>query len=929
MKMRTGLWASLLLLAAIQGCDSNQGLLDDDRDTRPLNPTPPKTVDSSTPAPPASAPVLTTNDNEVLLPDGQVLMVRGANLDYTSGEVERIQGVDALKSVGSNVVRILVDKTTTVDQLESILDRAVEQDVVAMLVFTGPEGEIACTREKTYVTEAVEDYWLDQWMPVLSQAKYQPHLMINIAHKWGPETVFSAAASISYEDYVEAYKYFIQQFRAAGFRVPLVIDAPGCGMDHLAFMGGRARALLAADDQENIVLSVHAFGVGWNSQQEIQSNISDLQRLPVPFVVTEFGGSGVDDTSSLDHNVFLEEGAGNKALVLDLPWVQPDDMASYVYELGEPVNVLEKNLRMDVYLPHMYVNEGQLTLQMYVRDMDGNVALFPQTSAATKVRDRWNRLSSTAYQLSDFAETQDGFTGENVTHVGVKISANGKAADIEGPIMVDNIVLGGEVEPYYHATFDFDTQGWARRWGAPVSGGLGVYYEDGVLNVWPDWEAGSQGCGGGSCVVVAYEQAHLLEPAIDLSEGFVLTFDVLIPEEYQDPEADGEAIVLQPFFTDNTANNVYADMAWIPATSGRFTFGEWSQIRVQMDDFAAYLANSTSETDDNFDLLAGPARIGLQINNVTEPKDSAIKIDNIKIERLAPVGAGQTTVYETSFESGTDGWYDNENVGAGYGSITVGSQDGMLSALPNNTEGIGKLSAQYNFSFAEAQGINFDYPVTFRYRFFVPESYQDALPVIHLYMNGSGGETPESGWNNWSGFLGVDFNNRYVAGQWFEGSRTYTSFSQFNEGQVVDYNPDNPPKAIGFEVLYLTTTKDEPILFDYVSVEVQYPLGTETIVMDFDQPGQEPLPLDQTEGFIRPEWNAVMGPNVATIDFGVEPFGWLAWSWFGAEDGWDMSEFPGFIDPSDPESGVSLTERGDEIVYGTYGIMQSTSPAPM
>src|SRR5690606_38287455 len=136
-----------------------------------------------------------------------------------------------------------------------------------------------------------------------------------------------------------------------------------------------------------------------------------------------------------------------------------------------------------VHLPYLYVSDGKLSMQMYLRDADGNIGLYPETYAASKVRNRWNRLSSTAYELSDFAEVRDAFTGENVTHIGLRISANGKPAEVVGRIMVDNIVLGGELGPVYEATFDYDTDGWARRWGASVSEGLGVFSEDGALNV--------------------------------------------------------------------------------------------------------------------------------------------------------------------------------------------------------------------------------------------------------------------------------------------------------------------------------------------------------------------------------------------------------------------------------------------------------------
>lgn len=916
MKIKVGLWVVLMALTLLQGCDSNDGLLDDDHDTRALNPRPPKAIDASTPRPPQNVDVITTTDNDILDVSGGSVMLRGVNIQYADSPDEQLKSIAASKSVGANVVRIRLDKNTTAAQLRSALDEVMAQGMIAMPVFWGAEGEIECTRSSPYIMQAVENYWLDAWMPVLSEAKYQPYLMINIASKWGPTNIFSETASKSYADYIDYYKYFIQQFRAIGFKVPLVIDAPSCGQDHFAFMGGRGRELLESDELHNIVLSVHAFGPHWNSLREIQSNTSDLQRLPLPFFIGEFGGSDVNGSDSVDHLAVMEHAAGDYAASLQLPWEQAEDVVSLIYPLPESVSALNQIFRMDVFLPTAYVVDGNLSLQMYLRDASGNVAFYQKSYASAKTLNRWNRLSAIAFSLDDFSEIQGDFTGENITHIGLAIDANGKSADVSGEIKIDNVVFGGPVDPIYRATFDTDSEGWDRLYGAPVTVGRGVYQEDGVLKALPQWGAVEDGGSVPSnSVALTFEQANTLEPAIDLNSGLIITFDVFIPEEYESETG----LVLQPFINDDTANNVFASLDYIDVASGRFKFGEWSSISVQIVDFSTIVAGG------NFDIDAGPKRIGLQILNVTAAKTTPIEIDNIVFDRLDSLSIGAVTVYEAHFDAGTDGW--QRGAGAGNDS-SVTQQNGALATLPTWGLAENRITLQRYLSLDEASKIDLSIPFTVSFKLFIPSEYSTETDLaFQPFMNGSDGPTVMAGW---SGFAGLRYIGSwlYTVGAWNTFEISFDGFDAIPDGQVFgDFYPEYPLKGLGMEILNVNALKSQPILMDDFTIENIIAVTDSVLSLDFSSDEQlDALAIDESAGFVRLDWEAVKAPGVISRQFGVKPFGWMAWSWYGDSSGWDLSVYSGFIEEGNAESGVSLTARGEEVVNGTYGIFKTSTP---
>lgn len=261
------------------------------------------------------APVMRTSGRNILDSTGEQFKMRGVNLQYGDNPGLRLQGIAPIAEVNANIIRLQLRENTTAEQLRDALDAIVARDMVAMVMLWEEEGEITCTEDDTYLLEYVQNKWLGEWLDVLLTPEYQPYLMINIANEWGPLNVFMQETT-AYDDYIATYQSIIGDFRDAGFKVPLVIDAAHCGQDWNVFMSGRGNLLAESDPESNVVLSVHAYNFLWNTGEEVDSGIEGLNSSGLPYIFGEFGDSRFQGVQAVDHLALMA-----KAQAQDLGWI--------------------------------------------------------------------------------------------------------------------------------------------------------------------------------------------------------------------------------------------------------------------------------------------------------------------------------------------------------------------------------------------------------------------------------------------------------------------------------------------------------------------------------------------------------------------------------------------------------------------------------
>lgn len=158
------------------------------------------TEDPTKARPSENAPVLKTSGTTIQLPDGTPVLLRGINLQFGDNPIEQIDGIQAIRETGSNVVRIQLLADTSTANLEAVLNKVVEHNLIAVLSLY--DEALHCKEDDEAFTDAVKQVWLTDFLPIIAQDRYQANIMINIASGWGPEAIFDGY-SVGYKTYTE------------------------------------------------------------------------------------------------------------------------------------------------------------------------------------------------------------------------------------------------------------------------------------------------------------------------------------------------------------------------------------------------------------------------------------------------------------------------------------------------------------------------------------------------------------------------------------------------------------------------------------------------------------------------------------------------------------------------------------------------------
>ncbi|MDN4502584.1 cellulase family glycosylhydrolase [Alteromonadaceae bacterium BrNp21-10] len=760
MNLRLGFIPLVMAALLAQGCGKE--LLDENADIDTLIPEAPVELPNR-PSPPEDALVITTSATQIFDASTDPILLRGINLQYGDNPDVRLAGIAAIKETGSNVIRLQLRANTTADQLRAALDEIVANDMIAMVMLWEEEGEITCTESSEKLKEYVQTLWFGEWLDVLVEGKYQPYLMINIANEWGPTGVWDAN-SVGYSEYIDTYKEIIREFRDTGFRVPLVIDAPGCGQDYNAFSADRGLELQASDIESNLVLSVHGYHAQWNSSNKIVAATDAMSKTGVPFIIGEFGGSMAFGAASIDHTDLITKGVGDQAMVFNFPWNGGDNKSAYQHTLSEALDLQGSNISADVYVPVRYVENGNLGVQMYLRDGSDRYASlgFMQANDTDLKGNAWTNLSFSVASADDFAGwVEDGFDLSDVKKIGFEISANGKPTNVTGDIKFDNIKIeaGGAVPAMYQADFIGETQGWGKDWTA----GTVVSSDADNLVITQDWAASDS-------FAIFVGGANT---GIDTSKPINIKLNMFLPAEY--------ASETDLYF------KIYASHgdAWewgetSAVTIADFTPGEWSEVVFENVDWTTFGALQ---------------KFGMLFGGISAGKTESILVDSITVvDPEATESAGDPPMYNAQFDVDAESW-----VKFWGGDTTVASDAaGSLVITPDwVTEG------KLGFGIAGLSGIDSSAPVTIKSRIFIPASYAEESGLYFKVF------VQDQGWG------------------WFAVPEPDLTIADFTPGEWTDITIENvdlssqvaPYQRFGIEMGGVVMTENtDPILVDYMAV---------------------------------------------------------------------------------------------------------------
>ena len=885
MKLKTNYLAIAASMFILVGCGGGPSLGDKDASRDDLVPVPVDPSQTDVARPDATLPVITTKDGVIYDVNKKPILLRGINLQYGQGTSEQLDGVTAISATGSNVVKLLINASTTDIQLEKALVKSVERGLVSIVTLS--DSSLRCSEDITKMNDAVNNLWLKKWLTILAEDRFQASLMINIADGWGPKGTY-------FGDYKAEYETYIKRFRKAGFKVPLVIDAPNCGQNFRGFMLQRGEAFQTIDVEKNVILSVQAEGDNWNTSDKVVFATSQMDDTGIPYIVSSVTGSGVGGKSAVDHIDLMQKATGDHALQLELPWVSGTDGTAYTAKLAKATNlkggaVVSVNAYIDSdYLELVKVSSGsaptgKTTIALYIKDEAGNRLHLKSVTAKDLRAKTWNLIMEVApgdTDQIDVSQLMNGATSfdlSKVTEVGIQILANGKPADVKGKIKFDDLKVFEGVPPVYIASFDTSNDEWIKAFGS-----VDVGQSNGSLSLKP---TGSD---------FAIQLAGWNGPAISgipFAKTLNATYRIYVPAEYQGKNLWGK--IFGQFGSGWTwTETAFDTSALIP--------GQWNDVK------ATIAFNTAISAAD----IGTAQAFGLQIGGFAgdEPPMlvDSITISDPSAKKLKPIVATQ---YKYSF-SDTEGFVKvEEDTVNGYwlgaSKVSVTAANGELLVTP--TAGTGSYTVTETRDIYNNNDINLSGPVTIKTKVFVPASYVGTDLTMHIYMQ-------DGTWGGWFQTPEKTVES-LVPGQWNEVDFAIDSFgSGFNTKLV--------PHSFGIQFSGIAGLNGGTIkLKDIEFIGTSYiDDSTPTLLIDFAaQTDVDKLVFDFATGSIT-ESSLV---NAKSWGYKVKPFGWLATSWRGnAEPALDLSVSENVTDPK--IISLVLTQRGNEIINGENGIMATS-----
>jgi mannan endo-1,4-beta-mannosidase len=216
----------------------------------------------------------TVSGTKLIDANGNPFIIRGVNCPNIWLPRHSYKSLEYIANLNSNTVRIVWEMKGKPKQLEKVINRVIELEMIPIIELHDATGNP--TVEK--LLEVTNYFIRDDVKEVL--LKYEKYLLVNIANEWGDHTVND-------EYWRDSYFSAIDILRNAGYKTTLVIDAPGWGqkIDPFFVYG---KEVLNHDTLENILFSIHMYG-SWNDPEKIRNDLQKAYDLGLPLIVGEFG----------------------------------------------------------------------------------------------------------------------------------------------------------------------------------------------------------------------------------------------------------------------------------------------------------------------------------------------------------------------------------------------------------------------------------------------------------------------------------------------------------------------------------------------------------------------------------------------------------------------------------------------------------------
>jgi mannan endo-1,4-beta-mannosidase len=214
--------------------------------------------------------------------NGVEFRMRGVNLCHYDSTVHSGPGI-ARSNANTVRVGLWVSSVPTSTYASTVQTYISDKEVAIPTMFMVPGTKNVLSGDQSTADLAST---VNNWVTNFPHySPMQQHMIINVANEWGPRNSATWAS---------AYENAIARLRAAGYSVPIMIDAGGWGQD-TADLLTYAKQVFDSDPQKNVIFSFHVYeglGTPWTAAS-LNSFALQLKALSASsgmvFVFGEFG----------------------------------------------------------------------------------------------------------------------------------------------------------------------------------------------------------------------------------------------------------------------------------------------------------------------------------------------------------------------------------------------------------------------------------------------------------------------------------------------------------------------------------------------------------------------------------------------------------------------------------------------------------------
>lgn len=268
--------------------------------------------------------VLQVQNQNLVTPQGQTIILRGVNypiLDEGAISLNNASQyeyyIDQVALTGANSIRIPwntdgvhwrdIQAAGTLEgyidngHLSNLLGYCREKGMIPILEI----HDLTCSNDWNSLLTTVQQWWLKPEILDIIEI-HREYLIINIANEFG-QAVWTENQTAAMNTFKNNYNQIISNLRNAGVDVPVMIDAPDCGMSSTQLLSV-AQEMLAQDTKSNLIFSAHTYWYGYaNTTAAITTKINEIVASEVCFVFGEIAnrqdvtGNPVDGTYDINH----------------------------------------------------------------------------------------------------------------------------------------------------------------------------------------------------------------------------------------------------------------------------------------------------------------------------------------------------------------------------------------------------------------------------------------------------------------------------------------------------------------------------------------------------------------------------------------------------------------------------------------------------